>query len=800
MLNKIKNQLITYTCFIIFTQIIHQNAFSQKNNSNYFFKAKILDTISKEPIQYASIFFISKLDTISTLSNKNGDIKVSLKPQINYLILIRAISYLNTIDTSFQYSNLNHKIKDTFLLKRNKDILSNVLISSNSINERLGSTVYNVSENDIKTSSNVAEVLSRAPYLTVNNEGKIRINNKQCVQILINGKPIFDEHILVAMPPDLVKKIEIITNPSAIYDKNKLGGIINIISNKNWTGLFGNTMFTIGNNQTLNASNSLCLNFKKIKFNYFLGINNYKRPFNSEIFREDLINGKIYKQLKVGDNHGISPYGKIGFEYTFDSSNEFTYLLHLNQSKFDKSNSTIYSSNITTTNLQQDFVLTAQDKREFSNIKNYFDFTHLFKINKSKLTISAWNSLSRSEYNSNSLYNYLNSNTIFINANKEIFEENILQIEYTLPRGKQCDFTVGAKFIDRKNSAAYTLDSFDFGTNNFIRVKDLEKSNNYKNHQSIYEIYNNLTFIILKKINTEIGFRIEHSNTNSNFGLTENFINNRYVNILPSFNLLYKKNDSNNFKAGLSKSIQRPSLDYLNPYINFLDPRNLQSGNPYLLPEVYNHIEASYSYTKENLLLNVLSYFDFNNKIINELTSIYNIDTLITKYENCGKSNTFGISFYTEKKLFNAIKASSDITIEKNTITSTPLKNNGYYFLSNINLSYNLPHNILFRLGMQYATKQISLQGKDASISSVDFAIRKKILHNRMSVTIYASDFLKINSTRNYFLKTNTFTQTVNSNLHLATINMKIAFDFGKINFRKYSESKINNSDLKKKG
>ena len=792
--------IIIYTCIFIFTQVIPSKSFSQKTNSNYWYKAKLVDSISKEPIQYGSIFFISKFDTITILSNKNGDFKVSLKSKCDYSILIRAISYLNTIDTIYQHSNRLNKIKDTFFLKRKMDLLSNVLISSSSINERVGSTVYNVSESDIRSSSNVAEVLSKAPYLTVNSEGKIRIKNNQSVQILINGKPLFDDHLLVAMPPDLVKKIEIITNPSAIYDKNKLGAIVNIISKKKWTGLFGNTTFTIGNNQTLNASNSLCLNFKKINFNYFLGINNYKRPFNSEVLREDLINGKIYKQFKVGDNHGISPYGKIGFEYTFDSSNEFTYLLHLNQSKFDKNNLTNYLSNMTSPYLNQDFILTTQDKKEFTNIKNYFDFTHFFKKNKSKLTISAWNSLTRNEYNNNSLYNYLNSKTIFINCNKEKFEENILQLEYILPRKKQCDFILGAKLVNRKNSAFYTLDSFDFATNNLIRVLDLARNNNYKNYQSIYEAYSNLTFIISNKINAEIGFRLEESNTNSIFGGTENYLKNSYFNILPSINFLYKINDSNNFKAGFSKSIQRPSIDYLNPYVNYLDPRNLQSGNPYLLPENYNHLEAGYSHIKDNSFFNISSYFDFNNKIINEQTSIYNIDTLITKYENCGNANTLGIAFYTEKKLFKAIKASTDIIFEKNTLTSTSLKNSGNYLFANINLNYNLPFNILIRLGLQYATKQISLQGQDASISSVDFSVRKKIFNNRMNIIIYANDFLKMNSNRNYFVKTSTFTQTVNSNLHLATINIKIAFDFGKINFRKYSESKIDNSDLKKKG
>lgn len=795
---KINNVLHLLSLTVCFLLLNTSKIYSQTNK--YLYEAKVVDSNSNEPIQYASIFFITKFDTLSALSNKLGEFKISLNPLEDYFIEIRAISYVHLSDSLFVQEKENYHLKNTFYLSRNIGTLSSVTVSSNKIKEALGKTIYYVSESDISASVNVSELLSRAPYLTVNNEGKITIKNKQSVQILIDGKPVFDERILLAIPPSLIKKFEIMTNPSAVYDKNKLGGIVNIITKKNWFGSFGNTSVTIGNNQTINSTTSISLKLKKLKANYFIGINNYKRPFNSEVMREDFISGKIYKQIKDGTNRGISPFGNLGIVYSFDSSNEITYSLNLNQSNFKKTNSTKYYSRSQSSNYIEDYVLLTNDKNIFNNIKNYVDFTHIFKSAKSKFSISAWNSISKRDYTNKSTFKYPNNKSLTDIGNMEKFEENIIQSEYSLPLKDDNVFIIGSKFISRKNSADYVLDTFDFIANKFVRDNTITRSNKYKDKQTILSLYSTLSFSLLKKINSEIGFRLENTNSKTNFGNNVNPVSNNYNSFLPSINLLYSVNDSHNFKAGFSKSIQRPSIDYLNPFINYYDPRNLQSGNPNLFPEIYNHVELSYSYTKNNLLFNATPYFDFNRKLIYEVSSIYNIDTLISKYENVGIGNTYGISVYIENKYGKNLRTSLTVNTEKNNIKSSPFSNSGYIISSNINCSYNFPKNIFMRFGFQYATKQVTLQGYDASISSVDFTLRKKYIKSRISVSASVNDFLKINSHRTYTLKTNQFYQSLNTNLHLATFNFRIAFDFGKIKYRSSADTKIDNSDLKKKG
>src|SRR5205814_1283300 len=107
------------------------------------------------------------------------------------------------------------------------------------------------------------------------------------VTILIDGRPsslagnnVAD--VLRRLPADSVDKVEVITNPSARYDAEGGGGIINIILKKGKADGFNGSVTAntgIPENHGLNAS----LNYRSEKFNLFsnLGYQYRKNPGNS---------------------------------------------------------------------------------------------------------------------------------------------------------------------------------------------------------------------------------------------------------------------------------------------------------------------------------------------------------------------------------------------------------------------------------------------------------------------------------------------------------------------------------------
>lgn len=78
-----------------------------------------------------------------------------------------------------------------------------------------------------------------------------------------------------------------------------------------------------------------------------------------------------------------------------------------------------------------------------------------------------------------------------------------------------------------------------------------------------------------------------------------NDFKNDYASWIPSGLLAYTLKDKSTLKFSYSRRIQRPSMFYLNPYVNYNDPTNISYGNPELKPELTESFEMSYSLTKD---------------------------------------------------------------------------------------------------------------------------------------------------------------------------------------------------------
>ena len=83
-------------------------------------------------------------------------------------------------------------------------------------------------------------------------EDNIKVNGSSSFKVYVNGKPNNmmsnnPTEVLKSMPANSIKHIEVITNPSAKYDAEGVGGILNIVTVGG--GLEGYTATFSGNGQ-----------------------------------------------------------------------------------------------------------------------------------------------------------------------------------------------------------------------------------------------------------------------------------------------------------------------------------------------------------------------------------------------------------------------------------------------------------------------------------------------------------------------------------------------------------------------
>lgn len=109
------------------------------------------------------------------------------------------------------------------------------------------------------------DILRKTPLVTVDGQNNITVNGQTSFKVLLNGREtsMFARNVsevLKGFPGKLITRIEVITNPSAKYDAEGIGGLINIITKKKVAEYNGTLRTTASNTKFF--SNNLSLNLK----------------------------------------------------------------------------------------------------------------------------------------------------------------------------------------------------------------------------------------------------------------------------------------------------------------------------------------------------------------------------------------------------------------------------------------------------------------------------------------------------------------------------------------------------------
>src|SRR5690606_30351911 len=190
---------------------------------------------------------------------------------------------------------------------------------------------FNVGKDITSQGTDALNVLDNVPSVSVDVEGNISLRGNGNVRVLINGRPensgMSGSDLLRQLPSDAIERVEVITNPSARYDAEGSGGILNIILKKGEDlGFNGSVQATMGYYPY--AQTTANLNFKTEKFNIFssLGYRYRNSPgggyTNTTYF--DGSTGDVtgyLDQLNNRDRSGEDYNIRIGAEYYFNDRN-----------------------------------------------------------------------------------------------------------------------------------------------------------------------------------------------------------------------------------------------------------------------------------------------------------------------------------------------------------------------------------------------------------------------------------------------------------------------------------------------
>ena len=121
-------------------------------------------------------------------------------------------------------------INDTIALKDVEVVTMRQLVKT--LDDRLS---YNVQADPEARTSSLIDLLRRVPLVSVDGEDNVRVNGSGSFKIYKNGHPdpalsSNPKEVLRAMPANVVKRVEVITEPGARYDAEGATAILNIVT------------------------------------------------------------------------------------------------------------------------------------------------------------------------------------------------------------------------------------------------------------------------------------------------------------------------------------------------------------------------------------------------------------------------------------------------------------------------------------------------------------------------------------------------------------------------------------------
>ncbi|MFN3800545.1 outer membrane beta-barrel protein [Belliella pelovolcani] len=771
----------------------------------------VKDLKNKEPLPYVNILVKNLHDSsfvAGTVTDESGLFKLSPIKSGQYYVNYSYVGYKPKVE-KIEIGRLSAFLDlGTIFLEELAEELAEVTISGSreEVASALDKKTFSLEDNISQLGGSVLQALQNLPGITIDQNGTVFIRGSDQVAILLDGKQtaitgIGAQSGLENFPASSIEKIEIINNPSSKYDATGNAGIINIIFKKEkeagWNGKAG-MIAGIGNLIEKRASipglrdqyrftpklnPSLSLNYKRDKINFFFqgDILWHQQMMKSEFTDRIFEDGTAIRQQYI-ENRTQPIYNlRTGLDWNPNENNSFTFSGLFNYREYTDLGDILYQNALT--NQQQRFW------RYFENEVNqtlFATITHTYKFRQPghQLTSSFNYSFRRKDevfYFTNEELDVTGTDTTALIADENIFD---LTMDYIKP------LRSGRMELGTKQRARVfpNLITFSPGDNSIL---DPGLAGSAEYQEWLSAVYGNYIYE-KNKWELEAGLRVEFVKVNylvdPNHAVFES-AGFDYFEPFPSLRASYNINGLSNFTIFYNRRVDRPEEKNLRAFPSYADPEILSIGNPTLIPQFTQSVEAGYKKSNEGGYFYGAFYHRASTNLLTRITTeIPNSKRLVTIDQNAGKGWNTGLELVISQKLGDLFTLNTNANIYQNRIGAFAL-NNAYPSDINLirdeesNITGNIKVNGLFKLPKSlniqisaiYLAPDIVPQGRILSRYHLDGGVNKKIQDGNGELFLNATDIFNTLVIR-YRLEGNEF--TLNSNDYFETQVFRLGYSY----------------------
>jgi len=741
------------------------DAFAQKGSIT----GVVVDKVTKENIPFANVVAILRDNTVSlegTVSNNDGTFTLDNLTFGNYRVLISFIGYETDtikgiqIDKQNQQVNIGEVGLNTLAIALDEVVVNALATTATTHLDRI---TYSIQDFQTTKGGDAADVLNKLPSVSIDQDGVISVRGTTDFMVYLNGKPTHMEShaVLAQIKVANIESIDIITIPSAKYDAQGKGGIINISTKKTGEeGLSVSANGLIGGAPWANYTHRISeyyandnrfgggLNFifSKNKLSLYGGSNFNRKNVNgtragfASLLQE---NGSYYHMVPKGPRVERSQNftGNVAIDYKFSPNSTLSASYLYGSSS--KGRSALYNYNTFFSDVDKDPIpgIPVDDSWIYNpNKKTRYGIFHTVNIDYSHKIDDKTDLKISGLYEHSELRNEMDNRQYKLNPLTELagdIEKHFIQKDKTPLDGYRLSIAYTKKLINGHTlvlgiqpqyfqiNGAFNFDTLDVKNNLWGENHYFENSIDFR--RGIYAGYVDYSGS-LGKFNFVTGLRLEYTDqlidieNPDYFTIFDKIKKPRYeehkLDWFPSIHLNYPISDKNNVSFAFSRRITRPLLTNMTPFLYREHFEVYVVGDPSLEPEYHTNLELALNGEVKKLTFNLGGFYRGTENAIFRVNTVYKEEnTLIRSYTNSANTQAMGIEFnmnflasnfvkfFISSSVYNfRVKADIFGYQENNRSTNWSLKGNA---------NFNLTESLKFTADIDFRSATITAQGRD---------------------------------------------------------------------------------------
>jgi len=620
-----------------------------------------------------------------------------------------------------------------------------------------GKIIVNVAANITMTGANGAELLERLPGISLDADGNILLKGQAGVRIMIDGVLINLSgaqllNFLQTKQAQQIETIEIISSPTAQFDASGSAGVINIVTRKQKNQhLFYNFSGTLTQGTFFKNAFAGSAGFRKNKWTFFFSVNagrnkDFARPSLVRVYPDPAMRFFYQRSDQTVRNSTVSINSSI--EYAFSTRTSMGLSASLNSSNARNENKSLSSFNDI-----GDKVVFYSDFHGFSKSSSLnggvnLNFRH--DLDSSGKRFSADLDYFRYKQEGDHFSSTIKSDDLnvpldepfvltgFLPSNYQIYS---IKLDYTHPLSKFLKAGGGLKASDvcNKSQANYFIEE------NYQTVVDTSRTNHFHYREKMQAAYTSLR-VTKSKWNMQVGMRMENTMILGHLLTNGQKFSYSYLQVFPSVFASYSISKKMSLGFNMSRRIDRPEYQDLNPFRFFVDLYTYRQGNYQLQPHYSKNIELTL--TKSGGFIASVFYNHIENNITRVL--VRSADTAskaaFQTSMNLGYRTNYGISVYYPVKFTRHWSANLNGQLftnkYKGQISNGPFDQQVNSYTLAIIQTFKFKANLNAELSLNYRSPFLFGTFRNKSMCNLSFGLSRNLLNNKASIRFLFNDML----------------------------------------------------------